>query len=99
GDPMPQIGAENPTTGYRAENYKPMLLIYQVTVHANSAQDDRWLLAKFFTDVFPPSPTWLSVATDKTWRRMERISMVSADTQETTEDGKRHFRKMYTISI
>ena len=98
-DSMPEIGAENPTTGYRVENYKPVKLIYQVTTHATSAQDDRWMMAKFFIDVFPPNPVWLSVDADKTWRRMERLSFTNADTQETTETDKRHFRKIYTISI
>ena len=98
-DSMPEIGAEEPTTGYRVENYKPVKLIYQVTTHATSAQDDRWMMAKFFIDVFPPNPVWLSVDADKTWRRMERLSFTNADTQETTETDKRHFRKIYTISI
>jgi hypothetical protein len=98
-DSMPEIGAEEPTTGYRVENYKPVKLIYQITTHATSAQDDRWLMAKFFIDVFPPNPVWLSVDADKTWRRLERLSFTNADTQETSETDKRHFRKIYTISI
>ena len=31
----------------------------------------------------------------QTWRRMERLSFTNADTQETTETDKRHFRKIW----
>ena len=61
--------------------------------------EDRYLLAKFATDVFPPNPGWLSVPTDGTWRRMERVGFTQTDTQETTEKRSPIFRKVWTITV
>lgn len=98
-DSMPEIGNEESDIGYQQENPKPVKLIYQVTVFSRNALDDRMLMSKFYTDVFTPNPLFLSVAADHTWRRMELVSFMVADTQETTETDKQVRRKIYTISI
>lgn len=96
----PTIGDPAENKGFTVRNYLPFKLSYQISVHSRSSLHDRYLMSRFFTDVFPPRPFWLGVDADNTWRRCELLDSVQADLMETTESGnKRIFRKIYTISI
>jgi hypothetical protein len=83
---------------YYIERYLPYNLLFQISVHARSAFHDRYLTSRFVTDVFPPrGDFWIDVAADHAARRCELVQWVSGDTMETTEAGKRIFRKVYTV--
>lgn len=94
------IGDPSENMGQTVRNYLPFRLSYQISVHCRSSLHDRYLMSKFFTDVFPPRPFWLGVDADNTWRRCELMDTIQADLMETTESGnKRIFRKIYTVSL
>lgn len=100
---VPSVSPELPAhsgddRGYEIKPYLMYTLMYQVAVHSRSALQDRYLLSRFMTDIFPPRPFWIGVEADQTFRRCELVEMQPADTMETTESGnKRIFRKIYTI--
>lgn len=86
--------------GLDVRNYLAFRLTYQVSVHSRSSLHDRFLMSRFFTDVFPPRPFWMGVDADNTWRRVELVDTAQSDLMETSESGnKRIFRKVYTISM
>lgn len=85
--------------GYELGEYLPYRLMYQITAHATHAMDDHLMTAKMLVDRFPPRSFFIGVEADQTWRRGELIQWVSADTQETTENSNRVFRKIYTITM
>jgi hypothetical protein len=96
----PSVPDPDQGMGLEIRNYLAFRLTYQVSVHCRSSLHDRFLMSRFFTDVFPPRPFWLGVDTDNTWRRTELLDMAQSDLTETTESGnKRIFRKVYTISM
>ena len=96
----PDMPTPDPGMGLSVWNYLAFRLQYQVSVHSRSSLHDRFLMSRFFTDVFPPRPFWMGVDADNTWRRTELVDTVQADLMETTESGnKRIFRKVYTISM
>lgn len=94
---------EDPPDAELGLHVDPMLmhtLMYQVTVHARSSLHDRFLVSRFFTDIFPPRPFFIGVDADETLRRTELVRVDQSDTMETTESGdKRVFRKIYTIRM
>lgn len=96
----PTLPTADPGMNLDVRNYLAFKLTYQVSVHCRSALHDRYLMSRFYTDVFPPRPFWMGVDADSTWRRTELIDSVQSDLMETTESGnKRIFRKVYTVSV
>ena len=79
--------------------YLPYRLLFQVAVRSNHILQDRYLMGKFITDVFPPRPFWVGVAADKVWRRCELLEWVTQDTVESIEDSRRIFTKIFTVSM
>lgn len=98
-DIMPNLLDPDAESGYFVENYKAYRLVFQVAHVSRNPFHDRFLTARFMTDIFPPRPFWIGVDADHTWRRAELLSWVPADTMETTEAAKRIFRKIYTVSL
>lgn len=86
-------------SSFQVDQYMAFQAVYQVSVFSRSALHDRFLTARFMTDIFGPRPFWIAVGADETWRRCELNQFVVGDTAETTESSKRIFRKNYTISI
>jgi hypothetical protein len=96
----PSIPSADPGMNLDIRNFLAFKLTYQVSVHCRSSLHDRFLMSRFFTDVFPPRPFWMGVDADNTWRRTELLDSAQADLMETTESGnKRIFRKVYTVSM
>lgn len=83
----------------RMGRYLPYRLMFQITTYTNSAIDDRVLQGKLLIDKLSPRSFFIGVDADSVWRRCELLEWVGADTQETTENSNRIFRKMYTISM
>ena len=97
-DILPDGVAIEDYNGYMGR-YLPYRLMFQITTYTNSAIDDRVLQGKMLIDKFPPRSFFIGVDADSVWRRGELLEWVGADTQETTENSNRIFRKMYTISL
>lgn len=91
--------SEATESGYKVGEYLPYRIMYQVTTHATHAMDDHVLQAKMMVDRFPPRSFFIGVAADQVWRRAELIQWTTGDTQETTENSNRVFRKIFTITM
>jgi hypothetical protein len=97
--PEDAVISESGVDGYVVGQYQPYRLMFQVTTNATHAMDDRVLHGKMLIDRFPPRSFFVGVQADQVWRRGELISWVAADTQETSENSNRMFRKIYTITL
>lgn len=75
----------------------PMELIYTVTTFARSTTHDRQLNILLRTNVLPDRFGYLVIPEDNTVRRLDFMGWRPADT--LFPDGKRLFRKIYSIMI
>lgn len=79
----------------------PVELVYEITTHTRKAWHDRQLQAILLTDKLPFRYGVLEVATGEddvvTMRRLDFVDVVSND--GTDGDGKRVFRKVYTVTV
>jgi hypothetical protein len=91
--------ANDGDTGYYIERYLPYTLMFQISSFARSITDDRFMTARFITDIFPPQTFFIGCDADNVFKRCSLLEWVTADTLETTEASKRIFRKIYTIAM
>lgn len=91
--------APNDESDYHTSNYLPYNIMFQVSSWARTALHDRYLTARFMTDIFPPRSFFIGDQTDQVWKRAELLEWISGDSLETTEAAKRQFRKIYTLNM
>jgi hypothetical protein len=97
--PEDVVITDSGVAGYVQGQYLPYRLMFQITTNATHAMDDRVLQGKMLVDRLPPRSFFVGVQADQVWRRGELVQWVSGDTQETTENSNRMFRKIYTITM
>lgn len=90
------VGSDNKT-----EFPIPVELVYEITTHTRKAWHDRQLQSLMLTDKLPFRYGMLEVATGVddtvTMRRLDFVDVISND--GTDENGKRIFRKVYTVTV
>ena len=89
----------DPALPVRRPHYLQYRLFYQISAWSKTFAHDRVLTAQLIRDVIRPRPTWLRVAADKTWRRMEPMGWAAADIPIQEGGIKRIFRKVFTLSV
>lgn len=96
----PDVQNGDTDQAYSGDRYLGYKILFQVAHHSRNARHDRYLQARFMTDLFPPQQWFIGVDADATWRRCELVDFTPQDLMESAESGtKRIFRKVYTISM